>query len=390
MLETNINWIGSIPKDWEFKKIKNCGSFKTGKDYKDLQLGSIPVYGSSETPFEYVNKSLCNKKAIAVGRKGTIDQPFTTPNKFWAVDTCLYNTVDNKNWNFQYVFYWIKIIPFKEIGTKTAVPSLTQTQVNNLPIAYPKLEQQTKIANYLDIETSKIDRKISILEQKFEKLEEYKQSIIFETVTKGLDSNIEMKDSGIDWIGDIPAHWDIFRLKDVVKYINLPKAKVNTNNYLEIGDIDIKTKTYNITNKDKLSVDTARLAPKGTLLISTVRPNRGGIVITKYKHPISAAFCAIKNPSKFWFYFVQTRGFMNELIKMNMDATYPTCKDMDIIKQVVCVPTKAEQEKIADYLDSVCLNVDKKKEIIKKQINLLKEYKQTIIYEAVTGKMEIL
>ena len=199
-----------------------------------------------------------------------------------------------------------------------------------------------------------------------------------------------MKVSGIEWIGEIPAHWDIFRLKDVVKYINLPKAKVNTNNYLEIGDVDIKTKTYNITNKDKLSVDTARLAPKGTLLISTVRPNRGGIVITKYKHPVSAAFCAIKNPSKFWFYFVQTRGFMNELIKMNMDATYPTCKDMDIIKQVVCVPTKTEQEKIADYLDSVCLKIDKKKEIIKKQIELLKEYKQTMIYEAVTGKMEIL
>lgn len=83
-----------------------------------------------------------------------------------------------------------------------------------MKVFIPPLVEQESIAAYLDTETSKIDRKISILEQKFEKLEEYKQSVIFETATKGLDNNVPMKDSGIDWIGDIPAHWEVSRLKD--------------------------------------------------------------------------------------------------------------------------------------------------------------------------------
>lgn len=403
MIETNISWIGQIPTSWDLKRIKNCDAFKTGKDYKHLKSGKIPVYGSSETPFEYVDKSICNKKSIVVGRKGTIDQPFITPEKFWAVDTCLYNTVSNKNWNFKYVFYWIKIIPFKEIGTKTAVPSLTQTQVNNLPIAYPSLIQQEKIANYLDTETSKIDRKISILEQKFNKLEEYKQSVVLETVTKGLDNNVVMKDSNIDWIGNIPAHWEIKRLKTQSKirtgfpYSMEYGSLIQHEGYLPL----IKMSNFKKSDNSLKLLENQLYFDRKISFSAVLKKNEfimglSGSVENMYWHNtedewiVNQRIAIFYQTSRFIWFVLQCKNAINFLIDDTQGTAQINISHLDILKLPIPVPSKNEQDLIVNYLDNLCLTIDKKKEIIKKQIELLKEYRQTIIYESVTGKMEIL
>lgn len=411
MKNSDIDWIGNIPSHWDVKRVKDVSIVSTGQtppreqvecfsnekenNYLWIKPEDLNSFEKISETKEYITKyglkfiKLYDEKSLilsgigaGLGNIGISKYKFTTNQQ---------NHILSKHKNFKYLFYFMFAAKehIKSLSVGNVLSILNATKLKNSFILNPPLAQQESIVSYLDTETSKIDRKISILEQKFEKLDEYKQALIYETVTKGLDKNVQMKDSGIEWIGMIPEHWEVKRLIKEINYVNLPKAKEGSSNYLEIGDVNIYNNSYSIIDKEKLSVEGARLAQKNTLLISTVRPNRGGITITKYNHPVSSAFCAIKNPSKYWFYFIKTKGFLNELVKMNMDTTYPTCKDMDIVKQFVSVPTKKEQQQIAEYLDEQCLKIDKKKQLVNKKVELLKEYKQSLIYEAVTGKINI-
>jgi len=411
MKNSGIEWIGLIPNNWQTKRIKDLSIISTGQtppredikcfseeknnNYLWIKPEDLNSFCEIHETKEYISQYGLNfiklyspTSVIVSGIGAGLGNIGISKNKF---TTNQQNHVISKHKNFKYLFYFMFAAKeyVKSLSVGNVLPILNATKLKNVLILNPPLSQQTAIANYLDHHTTKIDKEISLLEQKVEKLDEYKQALIYETVTKGLDKNVSMKDSAIEWIGMIPNHWEVKRLIKEVDYINLPKAPEGTTDYLEIGDVNIHNNTYDIKNKDKLSVENARLANKNTLLISTVRPNRGGITITKYKHPVSSAFCAINNPSKYWFYFIKTKGFLNEIIKLNMDTTYPTCKDVDIVKQIVCVPNKKEQEEIAKYLDENCSVIDKKKELINKKIELLKEYKQSLIYEAVTGKINI-
>jgi type I restriction enzyme S subunit len=404
MQDSNINWVGTIPIDWKFKRLKNTGNFKSGKDYKHLSEGDIPLFGSSETPFDFVNVAICNKKAVAVGRKGTIDKPFITPNKFWAVDTCLYNTVPNKSWKLEYVYYWMKIIPFRDIGSQTAVPSLTQTQVNNTFIAQPSISQQTAIANYLDLHTAKIDKEISLLEKKVEKIEEYKQALIYETVTKGLDKNVSMKDSGIEWIGMIPEHWEVKRLKDIYSYRNGyafsdgDYSEDQNGNYL----IKITHVTENGVKEDensciKLTDITKRFRIQDNSILFALSGATAGKTCffdsSDKRYYLNQRVAQIKNRNgldKYLFYLLNNKAFANLILNLRPQTAQPNIGKNDLDNSFIPFTKNFhEQAAITNYLNEHCLKVDNKKEFIKNKIELLKEYKQSLIYEAVTGKIKI-
>lgn len=264
------------------------------------------------------------------------------------------------------------------------IPNISQTKILNFTIPQLSIIQQEKIANYLDTETSKIDRKVSILEQKFAKLEEYKQSVIFETVTKGLDNNVPMKDSGIDWIGKIPAHWEILRVKEVLNPLNKSDIQSGDSELDGIYDFYIsgaKTKKINKTNLHQIA-----------LLLPT-----GGTYMVHFPKNVPCAYSTDVLPLvtksllniKYGFYFLNAnREYFNQSYFSGTGIKH--LQREEFFNSLITIPSKNEQDEITCYLDLVCLKIDKKKEIIKKQIELLKEYKQTIIYEAVTGKKEIL
>ena len=198
-----------------------------------------------------------------------------------------------------------------------------------------------------------------------------------------------MKDSGIDWIGEIPEEWKVKRLKDVLSFPKLSKAKENSPNYLEIGDVNINTNDYDISNKEKLSVDNAKQAKKGMLVISTVRPARGGITIIKEDCPISSAFCVVNiKGNKYWYYLIKNKLFLNQLSNLNTGVTYPTCKDKDIYNQSSCVPPLETQKKIADYLDVEVSLLDKQVSLLERKYALLGDYKDALIFETVTQGLD--
>lgn len=313
----------------------------------------------------------------------------------------------SKNIDRDYLYYMLNtsIQKLKEEQTGTTFDSITTADLRNLIVEYIPKEQQTAIANYLDQETSKIDRKISILEQKYEKLEEYKQSVIFETVTKGLDSNVELKDSGIDWIGNIPKHWEVLRLKSIYNYKNgyafsdNDYSKEPNGNYLikitnvtENGiqedetfciEVNETTKKFKIKENSILYALSGATAGKCCFLDKTEK--------NFYLNQRVAQMQLKNGINKYFYYLICNKVFANLLLNLYPQTAQPNIGKNDLDNSYVpFVSNLIEQNKIVDYLDYFTSKIDKKKEIIKKKIELLKEYKQTIIYEAVTGKMEIL
>ena len=213
MKESGIDWIGQIPEEWKVTKLKYVLLISNGKDYKDIEVeeGGYPVIGSGGV-FARARNYMYDGDVVLLGRKGTIDKPLFYSGKFWTVDTMFYSTALNGN-NIKFMYYSSLLIPFSYYSTATALPSMTQSDLNNHVLCLPSISEQQKIADFLDKKTAQLDKAKELLEEQIQKLKDYRASLIYETVTKGLDKTVPMKDSGIDWIGQVPQGWGVSRLK---------------------------------------------------------------------------------------------------------------------------------------------------------------------------------
>ena len=213
MKESGIDWIGQIPEEWEVTKLKYALLISNGKDYKDIEVeeGGYPVIGSGGV-FARSRNYMYDGDVVLLGRKGTIDKPLFYSGKFWTVDTMFYSTALNGN-NIKFMYYSSLLIPFSYYSTATALPSMTQSDLNNHMLCLPSISEQQKIADFLDKKTAQLDKVKVLLEEQLQKLKDYRASLIYEAVTKGLDKTVPMKDSGIDWIGQVPQGWGVSKLK---------------------------------------------------------------------------------------------------------------------------------------------------------------------------------
>ena len=216
MKESGIDWIGQIPQEWEVTKLKYALLISNGKDYKDIEVeeGGYPVIGSGGV-FARSRNYMYDGDVVLLGRKGTIDKPLFYSGKFWTVDTMFYSTALNGN-NIKFMYYSSLLIPFSYYSTATALPSMTQSDLNNHMLCLPSISEQQKIADFLDKKTAQLDKVKSLLEEQIQKLKDYRASLIYETVTKGLDKTVPMKDSGIDWVGQVPEGWEVSKLEQYV------------------------------------------------------------------------------------------------------------------------------------------------------------------------------
>lgn len=393
--ETDFIHIGSIPFNWNVVRLKDIAQINKGNVFDEklsLAEGVYPYINGGINPSDWSNEFNSKANTIAVSEGGA-SAGYTQfmKTKYWAGSHCYKIQSKNKHSDNKYLFYVLKGFEQYLMIEKTgsAMPNLQKTKFINYLVSFVNdLETQNKIVSYLDTETSKIDRKISILEQKYEKLEEYKQSVIFETVTKGLDSNISMKNSGIDWIGEIPAHWEVKRVKDISK---IKKGKA-VETYLEKSDEMLPCIDTNFLR----GRDNIVFCKNGTkinsekVLILWDGANAGELFFNKEIGYLGSTFGVFNTSinNKFWFYYLKG---IEQYSRDNLTGMGVPHVDGTVLKQTVgLIPPKQEQEKIAIFLDIETSKINKKKEIIKKQIELLKEYKQSIIYEAVTGKGEIL
>lgn len=314
-----------------------------------------------------------------------------------------------QNIDIKFVFYWfisnrVDIIHRAQGGGQ---PNINQNIIKGLRIRVPSIQMQNIISKFLDSKTSEIDSLIADKKKLIDLLEEQRQAIITEAVTKGLDPNVKMKDSGVEWIGEIPEHWEIKKLKYIAK-VNLSNIDKKTNkddepvflcNYLDVyskNEINRKLKFMRATAKEE-QIKKFTLQ-KGDVIITKDSESPSDIAVPSYveesmKRVVCGYHLALIKPihcnGLYLYYAFKCNKVREQFYNHANGVTRFGLSKNDISSGIFTCPDAKEQEKIALYLHEVNKNITRIVNIAKKQIVKFKEYRQSLIYEAVTGKIDV-
>ena len=394
--DSDLEWLGDIPEDWEIRRLKDIATIKGGQDQKRVvdESGKYPVYGSGGI-FGRANRYLYKKVSVLLGRKGTIDKPLFVDEPFWVVDTMYYTEI-HKQTNPKYFHYLCLTIKFEYFNYGSAIPSMTQSDLSRIVFSVPSSKHQKLIAEYLDKKTAQIDKKIKLLQAKKEKYQELRKTIINEAVTKGINKNVELKDSGVEWIGEIPKHWEMKRIKDFLNQISESGSNIAPNTYVPLENIEPFTgKLLKLLSNE--SGETTNYFRKGDLLFNKLRPYLGKVLLAEFDGGISgeAIVFRIKNfkkkkiSSRYYFYrFLSTR-FVFKVNSLTDGVKMPRTNPSKVSNLEISIPPLSEQIEIADYLDEKTSKIDKIILAINKNIKIINEFSKTLINDAVTGKIKV-
>ena len=410
MKDSGIEWVGEIPEDWLLVKYKRFAKSGMGvtllkSDLLDRETAdSIPVYSATRGNefFGYTeNKKLlleCGDLVIpargnSIGHIKVVDKTAT------STQTTIYSKVFSNEINIMFLKYcsdglkdnWFKF-------DDTAIPQITVNQVNNNPVPYPSLKEQEKIVKILNKITQKVDNILKQTQQSIKELKKYKQSLITESVTKGLDPNVEMKDSGIEWIGMIPKHWTIKKVKYFLSESsvkNYPNEMV-LSLYRDYGVIpkDSRTDNHNVTSSDTSSY---KLIEKNDVVINKMKAWQGSLGVSSFKGIISPAYYVYKIIdsdiySNFLHYALRNNLYLDEYRRISSGIRIGQwdLEKKEFEKLLYPFPNStSEQQQIVQYLDKKIFTIDSLIEDKTKVIEELENYKKSLIYEYVTGKKEV-
>ena len=421
MKDSGIEWIGMIPEDKEIirnkysvKYVKGKIPFETNTEKKGIPyVGASDldnISGSSEYSLYTIDMSVpqCEKNDVLILWDGARAGLIGTNHK-GAVSSTIVNVIPIATINKRFWYWYLKGFEkyINEQVNGTTIPHMSRNYIENICMLNWSIEEQTCIANFLDNKCSKIDRYIEKQQQIIEKLKDYKQAVITEAVTKGLDSNVPMKDSGVEWIGMIPENWDIRRLRylgvcingiskggeffgggypfvsysDVYKNMELPKT---VDGLAETTDTE--RELYSVQQGDVFFTRTSEtieeVALTSTCMQTIENATFAGFLI-RFRPNTKLL---TKEFSKYYFRSSKHRLFFVKEMNLVTRASL----SQELLKRLpVLIPPAEEQKQIAAFLDKKCLEIDKV--IRKKQIKIdrLTEYKKALIYEAVTGKLEV-
>lgn len=335
--------------------------------------------------------------SVLIGRKGaTLHIPHYISSKFWNVDTA-FNVYSKSIFDLKYYFYCAHVFDYTLYMSQTTLPSMTQTAYENMFLPLPTKEEQYAIANQLDQICSKID---TVLEKTRASIEEYKklkQAVITQAVTKGVRGDRPMKNSGIEWIGDIPAEWSVVPFS---KFARVSANLVNPSDYQD----------YLQVSPENIEKDSGKLLPcktvsevgveswnhffhKGQILYSKIRPKLNKVCIAPFDGLCSADMYPIDtdNVSKFVMYTILSNGF-NQQVSMITEnrVKMPKINQKELSKLIVVMPKDySEQQEVVDYLEDRCVKIDTLITQKQQYLTEIENYKKSLIYEYVTGKKEV-
>lgn len=425
--DSGVEWIGEVPSHWEVMPLKFTGTFGNGLTYspKDVVDNGILVLRSSNIQnsslsFEdnvyvsNVSKALLvqkgeviicsrNGSAALVGKSAFIDKDI---NATFGAFMMRYIPKINKKYGF-YLFQ-TAIGRYKGYFATTTINQLTKSTIGEMKVPLANTEEQNAMVTYLDKKCSEIDKVISAQQKRIALLQELKQSVITHAVTKGLNPNVEMKDSGVEWIGEVPKHWEICKLKHVSSlYGRIGFRGYNQTDLVSEGEGAITLSPSNMQNGTMYYNKCSFLSWKKYYESPEIMIKDGDILFVKTgstygktslvnKLPMEATinpqivvFKDIKVNNHFLYYLLT-----NDIVQMQVSltvggSTIPTLSQDNILNYVIPVAPKNEQDEIANYLDKKCKSIDSSISKAQHQVELLQEYKQSLITEVVTGKRKV-
>lgn len=419
MKDSGIEWIGNIPATWERCKIKNVisslgsGTTPTSSniDYYNSEdicwIQSGDLYKTSYISNTAVSLSA---KALHLSALQIYAAPFIVVAMYGAsvgniaistIDACSNQACccikpDNNN-DLKFMYYWLSMckIDFLSQSIGGGQPNISQSKIKNQFYYRPQLSEQKVIANFLDSKCSEIDAISADIQKEIEILEQCKRSVITEAVTKGLNPDVEMKDSGIEWVGNVPDHWGVLANKYVMKKRKDICTKWNGENVLSLTMNGVIVRDLdNPVGKMPTTFDGYQFVYSGNLLMCLfdydVTPRCVGIVKNAgVTSPAYSRFELKENATlEYFYYYYLMIDFTKELLHLAKNLRHSfTEEQLGALK--VPLPPLDEQKNIATYLDSKCKEIESVIASKKQQLEVLDSYKKSLIYEYVTGKKEV-
>lgn len=425
MKDSGVEWIGKIPKEWNIKKMSlladritdyvASGSFASLKknvnylsrpDYAML-IRTVDLSGSSNKQPVYVDKSayefLSNSNLfggeLVLSNIGSVGNVYMYTPMYKRATLAPNSIMVNMKGENRFYYYWflnpIVNETLKLIGSDSVQTKFNKTQLRAFKVVEPPFEEQQKIATFLDEKVSHVDSIIEDTKKSIENLKAYKQSLITETVTKGLDSNVEMKDSGIEWVGRIPHHWN----KDIAKRIFKKEQRD-----IEYDDIITCFRDGEVTLRknrrtDGFTISTKEIGyqgiRKGDLVIHQMDAFAGAIGVSDSNGkstPVYIVCTSTKDYNNYYYAYLLRSyakvGYIESMARgireRSTDFRYATFSITPLL-----VPPVKEQNDIVSYLDTKIHSADKVITQKEQLINELESYKKSLIYEYVTGKKEV-
>lgn len=409
MKSSNTEWLGDIPAEWDVAQIGNYYELRNEKvsdyDFEPLSVtmkGIVPQLATAAKSDDHSNRKLVKKGDFVINSRS--DRRGSCGISPLDGSVSLINTVmePRGEMNPQYYNWLFHTEQFADEFYKWGhgiVDDLWTTrwqEMKKILIVAPSPDEQQVIADYLDETCSKIDEIIAEAKASIDEYKELKQSVIFETVTKGLEKNVDMKDSGVEWIGEIPVDWAVKKFKYV--------ATVNTNLVSPIGYEDYHQIAPDCIEKDsgrlikERTVSEAgveswnQLFKQGQLIYSKIRPTLNKVIIAPYDGLCSADMYPLDVHEN--IYFVQfamlSKYFVGQVGLITQDRVkMPKINQDELSNVYVAVPERTEQQKIVDWLNAQLPRYDSLIAEKESLINDLEAYKKSLIYEVVTGKRRV-
>ena len=415
MKYSGIPWIGDIPKGWKVCFIKQIMRNKSIKGYPDEMVlslyrdyGVVPKNSRSDN-HNVTSEDTSSYKFVEVGdfviNKMKAWQGSMAVSEFQGIISPAYYICrfTSNEVNKRYIHYLLRNDSYKteymrlSSGLRVGQWDLNIDDFLRIKMVLPSLEEQQKIASFLDRKCAEVDEMIALQEKIVEELKAYKHSVITEAVTKGLNPDAPMRDSGIEWIGQIPEHWEVKRLKNIfrLKTGTTPDGFDIVNEDSEIipwfTPSDISDDCCELHQSErklyKSEVGEIELFPKGSLMFVGIGASAGKLGyshISGYSNQQITALIPDNCNGKYYYYFLIADR--KRLRDNAFFTTLPIINNGYLSQNKVVYPPTTEQQAIADYLDEKCGEIDNLISIKLSKIDSLKEYKKSIIYEYVTGK----
>jgi type I restriction enzyme S subunit len=404
---SGVEWLGEVPEHWSLAPLKKLLDIQNGSDYKAVEAeDGYPVIGSGG-PFAFASQYHYDGESVLLGRKGTIDKPLYIRERFWAVDTMYWSKIrDGAHGRF--AFYTSQCIPFQYYSTNTALPSMTKSLLGSHIIAVPCETEQGAIATFLDHETAKIDALIAEQQRLIELLQEKRQAVISHAVTKGLNPHAPMKDSGVEWLGEVPAHWTVIplRLAARIESGHTPSRSHNeywiekdcVHHWFTLGDVwqirdgkaEYVYETQEKVSQAGLDNSAARMLPANTVILSrTASVGFSGIlgVPMATTQDFVNWVCGPKIVPEFLLFVF--RAMSKEFERLKYGSTHNTIYMPDIFSFRAPLPSLIEQGEIVSNVRESLRRLDASFDDLFRSKELLQERRSALISAAVTGQIDV-
>ena len=400
MKDSGIDTIGKIPTHWSLCRLRFLCKIMTGNQDTQNAVGDgiYPFYVRSPK-IERANSYTFDGESILMAGDGAgAGKVFHHAFGKYAIHQRVYCFYDFNNIVPRYFYYFISNQFSLEIdkgSAKSTVASVRLPMLHNFVLCLPTTKEQTSIATYLDTQCAKIDEIIAQAKSSIEDYRQWKASIIYEAITKGLDQNIELKDSGIEWIGEIPADWAIIRIKNLLTEIN-DRSGTGLEQPLSMSQsLGVVPSSMIAVANPATSYIGAKIVQPNDLVFNKLKAHLGVFAVSSFRGLVSPDYAVYRANErvdpKFLEYLFKTPNCIQEFKKYitGVGAGLSRLYTNDLFNIKVALPVVSVQRHIVEYLNDFCSQADAL--IYEKQslIDDLEAYKNSLIYEVVTGKRRV-